>query len=359
MSNIPKELDKNMIVEADAEGFVWYDAAQAPMELYGFCGIEGDPYRRLPDEVGAATNAGTRRNASHTAGGRVRFSTDSKRIAIRAKMPYMTKYDHMAFNGSAGFDLYEDFEHSCRYMGTFRCSVNDTEGYTAKRPVKGGQMRDYTVNFPLYSPVSELLIGIDAGAKLGGGAKYKNVPPIVYYGSSITQGACSSRPGIAYQSIITRRLNIDHVNLGFSGNARGEQAMAEYIASLPMTAFVCDYDHNAPNAEHLYATHYDFYKTIREKQPKLPIIFVSRPDFDNSYSQSVKRRRAIEDTYYRAREEGDRNVFYIDGQGLFRGDLKEECTVDTTHPSDIGMALMADGIGQMLTRILRNRIKED
>ncbi len=359
MSNIPKELDKNMVVEADAEGFVWYDAAKAPFELYGFCGIKGDPYRRLPDEVGKATNPGTRRNAAHTAGGRVRFSTDSKRIAICCKMPYMTKYDHMALNGSAGFDLYEDFEHSCRYMGTFRCSVNDTEGYTAKRVVEGGSMRSYTVNFPLYSPVSELLIGIDAGASIGGGAKYKNVAPIVYYGSSITQGACSSRPGIAYQSIITRRLNIDHVNLGFSGNARGEQAMANYIASLPMTAFVCDYDHNAPNAEHLAATHYDFYKTIREKQPKLPIIFVSRPDFDNGYEASVARRRVIEDTYYRAREEGDRNVFYIDGQGLFRGDLKEECTVDTTHPSDIGMAMMADGIGQMLARILRSRIKED
>ncbi len=359
MSNIPKELDKNMIVEADAEGFVWYDAAQSPFLLYGFCGAEGEPYRRLPDDVGAATNAGTHRNATHTAGGRVRFSTDSKRIAIRCKMPYMTRFDHMAYNGSAGFDLYEDFEHSHRYMGTFRCSVNDTVGYTAKRAVKGEFMRNYTINFPLYSPVSELLIGIDEGASLGEGASYRPVAPIVYYGSSITQGACSSRPGIAYQSIISRRTEIDFVNLGFSGNARGEQSMANYIASLPMTAFVCDYDHNAPNAEHLYATHYDFYKTVREKQPELPIIFVSRPDFDNSYSQSVKRRRAIEDTYYRARGEGDRNVFFLDGQGLFRGDLKEECTVDTTHPSDIGMALMADGIGQLLVRILRTRIKED
>lgn len=359
MSNIPKELDKNMIVEADADGFVWYDAARAPFELYGFCGIEGEPYRRLPDDVAAATNPGTRRNASHTAGGRVRFSTDSKRIAIRTKMPYMTHYDHMASNGSAGFDLYEDFEHSHHYSGTFRCSVRDTVGYTAKLTVEGGSVRDYTINFPLYSPVESLEIGIDEGSCLGGGAKYRALAPIVYYGSSITQGACASRPGIAFQSIISRRLEIDFVNLGFSGNARGEQSMAEYIASLDMTAFVCDYDNNAPNAEHLYATHYDFYKTVREKQPDLPIIFVTRSDFDVNYGESVKRRRAIEDTYYRAREEGDRNVFYIDGQGLYRGDLKEECTVDRSHPSDIGMALMADGIGQLIARILRTRIKED
>ena len=74
MSNIPKELDKNMIVSADAEGLVWYDAAN--LDLYGFAGIPGDPYRRLPKEVAEATNPGTVRNASHTCCGRVRFSTD-------------------------------------------------------------------------------------------------------------------------------------------------------------------------------------------------------------------------------------------------------------------------------------------
>ncbi len=356
MSNIPKELDQNMIVSADTEGFVWYDAASAPFELYGFCGDETETYRRLPADVANATNAGTVRNATHTAGGRVRFSTDSKRIAIRVKMPYMTKYDHMPMTGAACFDMYEDFENSHRYACTFRCQMTDTEGYTAKKPLPGGQMRNYTINFPLYSPVSALEIGINEGSQLSGGAHYRDLPPIVYYGSSITQGACASRPGISYQSMISRRLEIDFVNLGFSGNAKGEQAMADYIASLPMTAFVCDYDHNAPNAAHLAATHYNFYKTIREKNEKLPIILVSKPDFDNSFKGSIARRRVIEDTYYRAREEGDRNVFYIDGQGIYRGDLKQECSPDGVHPNDIGMMKMADSIGQLLARVLRNRI---
>ena len=135
--------------------------------------------------------------------------------------------------------------------------------------------------------------------------------------------------------------------------------MANYIASREMTAFVCYYDHNAPTAEHLEATHYDFYKTIREAHPKLPIIFVSKPDFDNGYEASVDRRRVIEDTFYRAREEGDKNVFYIDGQGLYRGYHKEECSTDGSHPNDIGMMKMAESIGQLLERVLRSRIKED
>lgn len=357
MNNIPKELDKNMIVSADAEGFVWYDAASAPFELYGFCGDENEIYRRIPKDVAEATNAGTARNATHTAGGRVRFSTDSKNIAIRVKMPYMTKFDHMPMTGSAAFDMYEDYENSHHFICTFRCKTTDTEGYSSKKAVLGGKMRNYTINFPLYSPVSALEIGIDEGASLGGGAKYRDLPPIVYYGSSITQGACASRPGISYQSMISRRLEIDFVNLGVSGNAKGEQAMADYIASLPMTVFVCDYDHNAPKADHLAATHYNFYKTVREKNPNLPIILVSKPDFDKGYEQNIKRRRIIEDTYYQAfGVEGDKNVFFIDGQGIYRGDLKEECSPDGTHPNDIGMMKMADSIGQLLARVLRDRI---
>ena len=129
--------------------------------------------------------------------------------------------------------------------------------------------------------------------------------------------------------------------------------MAEYIASLDMTAFVCDYDHNAPTADHLEATHYDFYKTIREAHPKLPIIFVSKPDFDNGYDESVKRRRVIEDTFYRAREEGDKNAFSTDGQGLYRGYFKEECSTDGSHPNDIGMTKIADAMECMLRRALR------
>jgi hypothetical protein len=156
--------------------------------------------------------------------------------------------------------------------------------------------------------------------------------------------------------MVSRELNLDFRNIGFSGMAQGEPALADWMAEIPMSVFVCDYDHNAPTAEHLAATHYDFYKTIREAHPKLPIIFVSKPDFDNGYDESVKRRRVIEDTFYRAREEGDRHVFYIDGQGLYRGYFKEDCSTDGSHPNDIGMMKMAESIGQMLTRVLRNRI---
>jgi lysophospholipase L1-like esterase len=117
-----------------------------------------------------------------------------------------------------------------------------------------------------------------------------------------------------------------------------------------MTAFVCDYDHNAPDAEHLEKTHYKMYEKIRAAHPDIPYIIISKPDFDSNYVTSIPRRNVIFDTYRRARDNGDLNVYYIDGAGIFRGPYEDSCTVDGTHPNDLGFALMADAIEAELKR---------
>lgn len=188
-----------------------------------------------------------------------------------------------------------------------------------------------------------------------GGRKYGGAAlPVVYYGSSITQGACASRPGLAYQAIISRRLDLDFINLGFSGNARAEDTMVEYMASLEMSAFVSDYDHNAPTVDHLRATHLRMYRKIRESHPNIPYIMLSRPDFaSHSEADSERRRRVIEDTFRAAREAGDKRVWYIDGEGIYRGFELDACTVDNDHPTDLGFMKMADAIGRILRRAMR------
>lgn len=109
--------------------------------------------------------------------------------------------------------------------------------------------------------------------------KYAVKKPVVYYGSSITQGACASRPGNCYESILSRRLDCDYINLGFSGSAKGEDAIVDYIIGLDMSVFVMDYDYNAPTPEHLEKTHSKMFKAIRAEHPTLPIIIMPRPKF--------------------------------------------------------------------------------
>ena len=353
MTDLSKEVDLNMVAgEPDAAGLVWFDAAEAPFKLYG-C-LSANPYKRLPEDVAEATNNGVRRNNFHTAGVRVRFSTDSARIGVRVKMPYVTHFCHMPVTGSSSFDIYEDTAGGSRFISAFKPDVSSTGGFELTNKLVGGKrLRKLTMHYPLYSPVDRLEIGLEAGSVLGPGAEYLPLKPVVYYGSSITQGACASRPGLSYQAMITRKLNIDHINLGFSGNARAELPIVDYMAGMEMSVFVSDYDHNAPNADYLLETHLRMYERIREKRPDLPYVMVSKPDFIFNENDSVKRRTVIEDSFRAARARGDRNVYYIDGDGLCRGAYEDSCSVDTTHPNDIGFMMMAEGIGRVLTHILR------
>ena len=136
-----------------------------------------------------------------------------------------------------------------------------------------------TVFLPLFGEVESLEIGICEGASLSAHTPYTHNLPVVFYGSSITQGACASRPGRAYEAMISRKYDLNYIGLGFSGACRAEKAIVEYMATLEMSAFVSDYDHNAPTREHLAATHHYLYETIRRKHPDIPYFMITRPDF--------------------------------------------------------------------------------
>ena len=111
--------------------------------------------------------------------------------------------------------------------------------------------------------------------------------------------------------------------------------MIEYLSNLEMSVFVSDYDHNAPSSEHLAKTHEKLYQKIREKHPDLPYVMISRPDYWDRSDERV-RRNIIMKTYQKAVAEGDQNVYLLDGASIFAGDEREACTVDGTHPNDLG-----------------------
>lgn len=348
--------DKNLVVETalGVNDVVFHSVKDDPFDIYGLYQPKapGD-FRRLPDDVAAGTNPGVVELYKHTAGGRVRFATDSPYVALRVKMPGVLKMPHMPLLGSSGFDLYLDnpVSSASRYFNSFMPPMDMQTGYESIIHFGSRKLRYITVNFPTYNPISELYIGLADGASLDHGMAYRDLAPIVYFGSSITQGGCSSRPGNTYQAVISRRFNIDHINLGFSGNGRAEGSIVDYMAHLPMCAFVSDYDHNAWDAAFLLKTHYPLYRAIRDANPDLPYIIISRPDF-HADPAAPDRRGAAYDTYRRAREEGDRRVFWIDGESFFRGEYEDMCTVDTCHPNDLGFARMASVIGCELERAL-------
>ena len=342
------ELDKNFKVETKIgkSDIRFYNVRSAPFKIYGIF-FEQDRFRRLPEAVAKEVSEGVYGLHAHTAGGRVRFRTDSPYVAIHAKMPRVGRMPHFALCGSSGFDLYvED-----RYITSFVPHVDMTDGYEGVKPLGAAKMREITINFPSYSNVSELYIGLQENAAVEEPAPYKREVPIVYYGSSITQGGCSSRPGSAYPNIVSREFDTDFINLGFSGNAKAETAMGAYIKDLPMSVFVYDYDHNAPTLSHLEQTHERMFLQIRQAQPDLPIVLMSRPKYTLSEDDRA-RLAVIRKTYENARACGDQNVYLIDGPTLM-AIAGNEGTVDGTHPTDLGFFSMAQALIPVLKEILK------
>lgn len=329
---------------------VFKSVLENPFKIYGVF-YENGCFRRIPQELAERVNKGVAFLNTNTAGGRVKFKTDSKYIAINTKMHSIAKMSHFSFSGSIGFDMYADFGTGMQFCKTFVPPSDISDGYEGIVEFENENIKEITLNLPLYSGVKELYIGVSENSVLESPSEYITDKPIVYYGSSITQGACASRPGNAYEALISLKNNYDFVNLGFSGSAFGEALIAEYISGLSMSAFVYDYDHNSPTVEHLEKTHEPMFKIIRENNPDLPIIMLT--SFSNNFflKDADKRRKIIYKTYSKAKKHGDKNVYFIDGTRFFK-ECENSATVEGTHPNDIGFYYMARLIGKQLDKIL-------
>ena len=339
----------------------FFDGTKAPFSLEGFPWRKDDEvgFFRLPRNLTKEqVNEGALFLCNHTSGGAIRFRTNSRVIAIRAQLKYSSDMNHMPRAGSAGFDLYRGCGKKALHFGTAQpnrdqellecilCSTNDNNTY------------DWIINMPLYGGAETIEIGIEPGAKLEEATPHKVKKPILFYGSSITQGGCASRPGNNYASMLCRAVDAPQVNLGFSGSGRGETAVAKAIAELDLAAFVMDYDHNAPDVAHLKATHEPFFRIIREAHPDLPIIMLSKcdtwPEFNNEkLLNDIQRKEVIETTYRNAKKSGDKNVYFIDGAELFGKKNRCDCTVDRCHPNDLGFYRMHKRVLPVLKEALK------
>lgn len=345
-------VDKNFRVEThiQKEDIRFYDVQSEPFRIYGVIWEKG-MFRRMPEAAAQGISKGVYGLHTNTAGGRVRFVTDSAYVAIKTEYTPCRK-SHFPLTGSSGFDMYIGTGKDSRYAGTFVPPVDVEDGYESVIDFATAGERIITINFPLYSEVRRLYIGLQQGAMLREAPEYSIKKPVVYYGSSITQGACASRAGSCYTSILSRQFDCDHINLGFAGSARGEEAMGEYIGGLDMEIFVMDYDHNAPNLARLKETHSRLFRQIRSRNPQLPIIIMPRPRYCHR-GEDKARFDVIEQTYLDAKAGGDENVYFVSNRELMEF-VKDEGLVDNTHPTDSGFFNMTLALGKVFEKILKN-----
>lgn len=341
--------------DSDAGIFVRMDLDTAA----GIANINRDNYS-FTDKNGELVN-NVYVHAREASGGRIRFSTDSSYVAIKATLwDYEPAYARRMGDGKYGFDVYEDSAEGSTYVGTVSVETAPTEA--GEVLVEGtvnlgeaGTMRNLTIYFPITTETKSVGIAVETGYDIQKhSADYDLADKrILFYGSSITQGGAVSRPGLTYVNTVARNLNMEYLNLGVWGSCKAQPAFAEYMKTLGnISAFVYDYDHNNKAASALEATHYQFYKLIRDEYKNIPIIMITRPgksiESDPANSTVAEMKEVIYESYQRAVDAGDKNVHFIDGETFFG--YSKAFLPDNVHPNDAGQAKMAEVVEAVLRR---------
>jgi hypothetical protein len=341
--------------ESAPEDLVWHDPQSWGVEGRGWpAGEMKRFYDRLPAKAEGVVRDAVWNLSRDSAGMLVRFETDSPEIHVKYQLfRERLAMPHMPATGVSGVDLYGQDP-----VGTWRWAAvaRPTEQHVTAKLLSDldGSERRYTLYLPLYNGVDSLQIGVPRGVKFRSIAPRKE-KPIVFYGTSITHGACASRPGMPHPAILGRRLNLPVINLGFSGNGRMESEVGSLLSELQAAAYVIDC---LPNMDSLQVSERaePLVRQLREAHPETPIVLVEDRTFTNAWIRSSRRehhkasRASLREAFKHLEQTGISKLYYLEGENLLGKD--SEGATDGSHPSDLGFMRQADAFEPVLRQAL-------
>jgi len=302
-------------------------------------------YERLPDSLENITRKPVWELGKCSAGLAVRFRSNSSVIAAKWDVLYNRTMNHMTPTGIKGLDLYALVDGKWRFVNSGR-----PEGKSNKATIishMNPMDREYMLYLSLYDGVTSLEIGIDSLATISQPQVRFPVreKPVVCYGTSILQGGCATRPGMAHTNILSRWLNKEFINLGFSGNAQLDFEIAEVVAGVEASLYILDFVPNA-SVKEIEEKADKFYSIIRSQHPHTPVLFVEDPIFthtlfDQRINEEVKsKNRALHIFFDSLKARGEKNIYLLSSQNILGDD--GEATVDGIHFTDLGFLRYAE-----------------
>ena len=360
-----KKVDSNFINNENNGDTLYYidPRENDSVKIYGLYWFNEDKrYHRLSkelDEVLPKLEGSVDVLAGNSSGGIAAFYSNTNVLKIKVKLSFKFHMGHMPYTGQAGFDLYigESYKNM-KFYRTSNFDFNKTEyefTYFNHNDLNS-ENKLYVLNFPLYATVEEVLIGVNADSNvIPCDDLFEDRGKIVFYGTSITQGGCASRPGMSYTQILSRMLGKECLNYGFSGNGKGHIEIAEALSKIKnVQMFVLDYEANA-TFDRLKNTLDSFVKCLRKEYPNTPIIIISKIQMylefhDENYCKNEKKIRDYQKNY--VKNSNDKNLYYIDGKKVLGSSNISEKTVDGCHPTDYGFISMAEYLYPIIRRIL-------
>ncbi|MHC4879972.1 MAG: SGNH/GDSL hydrolase family protein [Planctomycetota bacterium] len=338
-----------------ADGINWLDIRGLGLEGQGWSDVKA-PFDRLPGRAEKTVRGAVWNLSRHSAGMAVRFVTDATTIHAHWKLTSASlAMPHMPATGVSGLDLYVKHDGRWRWIANGR----PTKQENTIRILSGipAGTREYLLYLPLYNGVELVEVGVPEGNTLSvAPPRESGRKPIVFYGTSITHGACASRPGMVHTAILGRWLDAPVINLGFSGNGRMEAEVATLLAELDVSVFVIDCLPNIGAADVASRTE-PLVKILRKKHPTTPIVLVEDRSYADSFLVTSKRERnetsrvELKAAFERLKAAGDQHLYYIKGEGMLGDD--DEGTVDTSHPNDLGFMRQAEAFRKVIKPLLK------
>lgn len=328
-----------------------YTYKDAPLEMHGIPFFEktGEFYRLPPeitDNIPTLSHYGRR-----SAGARLCFRTDASEFTVRIRLKTLSFDLGLSIYACQSAHVLVGDRKDAEFLGHVRPDDYETKAFE-RTFQKSNQMEDITIFLPRNEIMEHIEVVVSDDANVEAPTPYQDIKPILYYGPSITEAGNCLTSFTAYPAILSARFNIDVYNLGFSGSALGEPEVAEYIKNIEMSMFVYEYDYNAPTVEHLANTHKPFFDIIRKANPTLPILITTYPKYKYG-AEDIARRDVIKNTYDIAKANGDRHVYFLDGEPIMGKKDRMLCFMDEIHPNDIGMLRIADAMEPVIANILQ------
>lgn len=342
----------------DKDAIAWHDVRKLSFEGQGWTDVK-EPFDRLPASAEAKVPKAVWGLSRHSAGMAVRFVTDAPAIHARWQLTSaQLAMPHMPATGVSGLDLYVRTKDGWRWVNVgVPKAVDNTVALVSGLPT--GE-REYLLYLPLYNGVKSVEVGVAKGRNLAKAPARAagQEKPIVFYGTSITHGACASRPGMCHPAILGRRLDRPVINLGFSGNGRMDAEVVNYLAELDPAIYVIDCLPNMGAAD-VSAKVGPLVTTLRKSHPNTPILLVEDRSYANSHLLDGPKKRndtsraALRAEYDRMVKSGVKGLGYLEGDKLLGPDRDD--TVDSSHPNDLGFQRHADAFQPVLEGMLKGR----
>lgn len=350
------DVDINMALkDPKLDNIIWYDARNK--NKFNLCGTVTDNYNRFSDdtlELLKDVSEAVCWLSHHSSGLQLKFETDSLKVLIDVALAASHDMDHMTATAQCGFDIYFYDEIVSKYVllqttrfdrsqTEYQCELSQLYNYTNEK-----KMRKYVINFPLYQQVNSVKIGLEQSSQVKP-VYFKNPGVITHYGTSIAQGGCVSRPGMMYTNILSRYLDTEILNYGFSGCAMCESEIGEVLGKIPnQKLFIIDAEANAGCSDIMEHNLEKFINAYKKNSPNVPIILVTRCKFHfDKYDQKrielnkfyIEFTKKLVEKY----QLQGHKMYFLDGSNFFDGFNLDytEFTVDGVHPTDFGTYLIA------------------